>query len=216
MPRAPAVFPKKEKWRLQLDEEALSEECKVNDNYKSALLSPDRMRSEFQEQVDAGMMVKMDYHVARKKYGDSLSIAPLALIEEREGAFRIVRDATHKVLVNHRIHVRDQEEMPGPEDVKGALQALWADSSSPVLTLVFDVSKARRRICIREEDWGHQACAVEARPQDPEAPWQIYLNTVGTYGGWVSQLLVGQAGQFHHQAPVLRLGIRPILGFQIC
>ena len=37
-----------------------------------------------------------------------------------------------------------------------------------------DVSKAHRRIKIRKEDWGYQACRLRA--------WKVWLNRVGTYG----------------------------------
>ena len=37
-----------------------------------------------------------------------------------------------------------------------------------------DVSKAHRRVKVRREDWGWQACRLE--------PGRVWLNCVGTYG----------------------------------
>ena len=37
-----------------------------------------------------------------------------------------------------------------------------------------DVSKAHRRVKVREEDWGFQACRLDAG--------RVWVNTVGTYG----------------------------------
>ena len=42
------------------------------------------------------------------------------------------------------------------------------------MALAGDVSKAHRRIKVRESDWGFQACQLE--------PGRIWLNRVGTYG----------------------------------
>eukprot|EP00974_Lingulodinium_polyedra_P081481 7889968-Lingulodinium_polyedra.AAC.1 len=40
--------------------------------------------------------------------------------------------------------------------------------------LAGDASKAHRRVKIRKEDWGYQACRLR--------PGRVWLNKVGTYG----------------------------------
>ena len=42
------------------------------------------------------------------------------------------------------------------------------------IAIMGDVSKAHRRVKIREQDWGFQACQLE--------PGKIWINKVGTYG----------------------------------
>ena len=169
----------------------------VNDNYKSALLSPDRMRGEFEEQVRAHRMIKTTFWKAGKEYGDRLAIASLALIEEKEGAFRIIHDATHKVLVNHKIKVRDQEQMPGPEDVKAAVEAICRSRKEPIMCLVFDVSKAHRRICVDKRDWGTKHAQSTLSPGT--APrWKVGKSTSTRSEPMESVLpLTGGADQAH-------------------
>ena len=40
--------------------------------------------------------------------------------------------------------------------------------------LMGDVSKAHRRVKVRKQDWGYQACRLH--------PGRVWLNCVGTYG----------------------------------
>ena len=40
--------------------------------------------------------------------------------------------------------------------------------------LMGDVSKAHRRVKVKEEDWGYQACRLH--------PGKVWVNCVGTYG----------------------------------
>ena len=85
----------------------------------------------------------------------------------------MIHDASHKVQVNHRIRVMDQLRYPAAGDLRTLMKerlALGVRSFG----LVGDVHKAHRRIKIRPEDWGFQACQLR-----PETVW---LNCVGTYG----------------------------------
>lgn len=180
LPRTPAVFPRKTKWRL---EEWMAEDAEeFSANYSSAAARPEVVEQELRAHLEEGMFVKMPYKKAKEKYGDQLRVAPLALVEERGGSFRVVHDATHHVKVNHRIRVRDLEEMPTAADVAAAINADPMPGSQ-LVGFVWDVAKAHRRVPVHPDDWGWQACAVDQPPDAGDLDlWELWLNTVGTYG----------------------------------
>ena len=64
---------------------------------------------------------------ARDRFGSNLVVAPLAAIvksvsDTGKASLRILFDGTHKVPINDRIQVRDQERMPTAPDLKRQLQ----------------------------------------------------------------------------------------------
>ena len=74
--------------------------------------------------------------------------------------WRIIHDGTHYVKVNSGIKVRDQEASPMHADLTASLGAEVASSSQGIFSMVFDVSKAHRRVGILEQDLGLQACSL--------------------------------------------------------
>ena len=88
---------------------------------------------------------------------------------------RLVHDATNKVQVDNRIRVRDQARPPGAGEMR-TLQRERQErrGGAKMFAVIGDASKAHRRIKVKEEDWGYQACRRE--------PGRVWLNTVGTYG----------------------------------
>ena len=109
-------------------------------------------------------------------------MAAVGAVEQGEEDWRFTHDGTHGVLINQFIKPRDKSRFPLGEDVKRVMEEISQEAEdSPVTSIVFDISKAHRRVMIDEEDWGLQACSVESDP--PSRPEdEIYLNTVGTYG----------------------------------
>ena len=176
MPRARSVYDRKVKWRNRLDpgEEPTPEK----ENYRSALDNISFLRKEFESQRAAGMFEVTTESEARKEYGDRLFVAALAAIEQGPDSFRIVHDGTHGVCVNNRIRVRDQTTSPLAQDVGAALECELEDATSPasLFALVWDISKAHRRLAVAREDWGFQACKVDSSSQE------VWLNKVGTFG----------------------------------
>ena len=110
--------------------------------------------------------------VAKEKFGARLAIAALGVVEEKD-KIRVVHDGSHKVHVNHRIHVKDQIRCPGAGELRTLIQERMAVGAKS-FAIFGDVSKAHRRIKVRESDWGFQACQLD--------PGLVWLNTVGTYG----------------------------------
>ena len=178
--RTPAVWPAKSKWPLgEFDEEPVSE---LNSNYPSAKLHREALLAELKQQEEWGWMIPMTLGAAQARFG-VVSVAPLAVIEEKAGKTRTLHDASNSVRVNHRIKVLDGEQCPSALDVQAAFTS-DEELTGPIMALVVDIEKAHRRVPLAEEDWGHVACSATDMPaskQDQEQ-WPIFLNTVGTYG----------------------------------
>lgn len=180
--RCAFLWPSKQKWRLEEDDSI--DPSMINENYSSAKVHKDVLTAQIAEQIKLGFMIETSYSEAAKKYGDRLRIAPMAMVPEGDD-FRMIHDATHKVLINHSIRVPDHELYPTPADVRTAMT--YDENAVPYpikryLCMKSDVSKAHRRIPVHEADWGLQGCAVDI-PADPYSKdWPILLNVVGTYG----------------------------------
>ena len=110
----------------------------------------------FREEAALGWMIEIPEAEARARYGDRLAIAALGVVEERD-KIRVVHDGSHKVHVNHRIRVKDQVRCPGAGELRTLiLERVAAGIKS--FAILGDVSKAHRRIKVREADWGFQTC----------------------------------------------------------
>jgi len=170
MPRAPAVFERKQAWR-NLDETAYEPDSQ---NYKSAEAAlPDLIR-QMEEEAPLGMCYECTEGQARKDYpGDALRIAAIGAIEKGDSTFRIIHDGTHGVHVNPQTQPRDRLRMPGPAEQR-AIQERAARTKMFHFVLKADVGKAHRRFLNRREDWGLQACRLR--------PGHLWINRVGTFG----------------------------------
>ena len=106
LPRVPAVFEEKTRWRKYDDdaEHAQSE----RDNYLSARENAAEVQKQFLEEAALGAMVEVSLEEALAEYGDRLALASLGAIEKRDGTYRVVHDGTQGVGVNSSITVRDQ------------------------------------------------------------------------------------------------------------
>ena len=170
MPRTPAVFERKTKWRC-LDQ---SDFVADRDNYNSAEQVAPQLEELFQADARLGMMFEAPEAALREQYpGDRLRVAALGAIAKSETAFRVIHDATHGVHVNNQVQPRDQVRMPGPGEERVILQNC---SVRPGVhfALEADVSQAHRRFKNREQDWGLQACRLR--------PGTLWINRVGTFG----------------------------------
>ena len=169
LPRTPAVFEEKSKWKLPDD---AGPGCDVDENYQSVGPHLERVKALFREEAALGWMEEYPVDVAREKFGSRLAIAALGVVAEKD-KIRVVHDGSHTVHVNHRIKVRDQIRCPGAGDVRAILQER-VSAGARSFGVLGDVSKAHRRIKIAERDWGYQACQLEDST--------IWVNKVGTYG----------------------------------
>ena len=177
MPRTPAVFPRKTKWRkYEEEEDGMAPTSK--ENYKSVKDNLEAVERMFWDDVSLGHMREVPEEEAVKEYGEGLVTAAVGALEKGEDSFRIIHDATHGVKVNPRIKPRDQVRYPGIGE-KMRILGRAARLRSTVFGLKADVSKAHRRVWVARQDHGLQACKT--------SPGRIWLNQVGTFG-------VGSAG----------------------
>jgi hypothetical protein len=180
LPRTPAVWPPKKKWPLPpfCEEEALP----LNENYPSARLRQGALDKEVENQVLLGWMLEMTLGQAKARFGDDVTVAAMAVIEEKPGKYRLLHDGSNLVQVNNRVHVRDGEQYPSAADVQSGIH--HGDLAPPVLGLSTDVEKAHKQIPMDERDWKWMACSAEPMPEDPKDldSWRVLVNTMGTYG----------------------------------
>ena len=167
MPRTPLVFEEKVKWSLTEEIDDVQHEVL---NYKSTKGHEKEVEMLFREEAGLGWMVEMDDDKAKEEYGGDLHIAGLGVVEEKD-KIRVVHDGSHGIQVNHRIRVRDQTRSPTAGEIRTLMRER---DDQKQLIIVGDVSKAHRRVKIRRQDWGFQACRL--------VPGKVWLNTVGTYG----------------------------------
>ena len=175
LPRTPAVFERKRRWRRYDDSEPVLEK----ENYKSILGNEAQIRAQFEEEKALGMMFDVPDRTAHEQYpGDRLRVAAQGALEKGDNSFRVIHDGTHGVRVNNAIKPRDQVRMPTAGDIRAVLRE-GADTGEVHFLLKGDVAKAHRRTRVRQEDWGLAACRLQ--------PGTIWLNRVGTFG-------IGSAG----------------------
>ena len=169
MDRTPSVFEEKVRWKLDEYQGPGAHEC---NNYTSIDEHLKEVEELFKEEESLGWMMEMTDEDAKSIYGKRLFIASLAVVQE-PGKIRVVHDGSNGVHVNHRIRPRDQVRYPGAGELRTILRSKAA-ANKKLFVVAGDVSKAHRRVKIREEDWGYQACRLR--------PGRVWLNRVGTYG----------------------------------
>ncbi|CAE8658280.1 unnamed protein product, partial [Polarella glacialis] len=170
LPRVPAVFDKKERWRTYPEEEG---EPGDGDNYVSARDNLDSIKKQFEEERALGAMREVLEVEARKEYGSNLLIAPIGAIEKADASFRVIHDGTHKVKINPRIRARDQHKCPGTGELKTVMRSSKKACKS-VFGLTGDVKRAHRLPRVWQAEWGLQACKLSGDT--------VWLNEVGTFG----------------------------------
>jgi hypothetical protein len=181
MPRTPAVYEKKDSWRIKyVDPSTIAKSWAPN--YKTARERQEVIEAKVNEDLAAGRMIKMSYAEAKAKYGEDLLLGALGLVEEALDKFRLIHDATHKVLINNRIRARDMLPSPIVYDIAAEMASIEAQGV-PHLAIVWDFKSAHRLIQVDPRDWGLQACTMsDLRDEPPKADDDILLNTVGTFG----------------------------------
>ena len=170
LPRQPRIFEEKTNWKLSLD--PLDVPCSENDNYQSLWEHTGTVREQFRAEQAEGMMVEMSDECFFEKYGDNIAISALAALQEADKV-RVLLDASHITMVNHRIHCPDQLATPGVRE-KHTLLREFKDKGLHPVALLGDVSKAHRRYKRRDDETGFLACRLE--------PGKVWVHLVGTFG----------------------------------
>jgi len=75
----------------------------------------------FQEEARWSWLVELTDAEAKKRYGEELFIAGLAVIKE-PGKIRVVHDGTNGFHVNNRIRPKDQLRYPGAGEIRAMLR----------------------------------------------------------------------------------------------
>ena len=117
LPRTPAIYDRKVAWRLpsQRDPEAAGLDPDPagvwNANYVSVKPLRKEVEQELEDQTERGQILKLSEAEARRRFGSSLVVAPLAAIvkavrDDGSVQIRLLFGGTRKVPVNDRIQVR--------------------------------------------------------------------------------------------------------------
>ena len=141
LPRASAVLARKRKWRLgELDPLAQPE---WRSNYSCTAAHTAQVLKQFGEEEARGFMSRTTLREALAAYSDSLSLAAIGALEKKGESeeVRIIFDATHGVLVNFLIRVRDHVRNPISADIRAVLSEM-AREACQHFTLVYDISHA--------------------------------------------------------------------------
>ena len=162
LPRAPALYERKTKWPTYGAEEvALHGDWRTN--YGSLREHEAQVLKQFAEEIEEDLMIVTTLEEAMDAYGDELLIAATGAIAKKGqgpgGEVRVIFDGTRGVMLNLGIKIRDQVRFPTAPDVKAVLAEL-AEEGGSYLMLLYDIKKAHRRIPVRRQDWGRQACQV--------------------------------------------------------
>ena len=181
MPRTPAVYQRKTRWRLESQSTASHEPSEVaavwRENYPSAKLHSDEIEKQVEDHVVRGLALKVSPQKAEELF-PGLRVNSLGAVAKTDGSgrvtgVRIVMDGTHGVDVNTRIRVRDQDACPIAADVKRHQRAQATEREC--WGLAIDVKEAHRLPLIRQEDWRFQACRARAGGS-------IYVYKCGVFG----------------------------------
>ena len=113
MPRTPAVYERKQKWKLKETDEDFT------GKWASNYFEHSSKRTGWRE-----MMVKLKLAEAVARYGDRLVIAALGAIEKARDsdAFRIIYDGARMVFLNPHVRPRDQQRLPSVGDLESLLR----------------------------------------------------------------------------------------------
>jgi hypothetical protein len=142
LPRTHAIFERKTSWRLGSLED--HQHCEWQANYSSVRDHLAQVEGQFKDEAKQGFMEVMTLEAALRRFGDRFSLTAIGAIAKKAGAtdVRVIFDATHGVLTNYAIRVRDhvrrptaQTSRPGSANrrEKAARTSPWS-TTSPRLT----------------------------------------------------------------------------------
>ena len=174
LPRTPAVFPRKSKWR-KYDEGIF---CPEMSNYPTAVATGDFLDEQFRKDEKEGMMFQCTLGEARELFGSKLRISAQGAVAKGQGderSWRIVHDGTHGTKINHSIKPRDQLVVPSCAEAKSTMQISASERPGVHFSLVADIKQAHRRFVHDPADWGLLCC----KSHDSDRVW---VNRCGTFG----------------------------------
>ena len=196
LPRTRDVFEPQTKWKLEMGPLDVAQSWKAN--YESAGENLSFVREHFDAEVAEGLMAVMSEKDFWARYGKKAAISAIAVIVEEGPPVkrRVVHDASHDVLLNHRIRCLDKVRAPGTREKRLILRKLRDERMAPV-AVTGDISKAHRRFKHRRDEWGFLGCKASSKDD------VVYINCVGTFGVasagyWWARLSGGTIRLTHH------------------
>ena len=184
MPRLPALYKPKKKWRLPSQVDPLDYlECAPDRsgvwprNYASLREFEKQVLDVMHDQASRGQIIVMTEPEARSRYPDLVVASLGAQRKQKPGGkvtARVLFDGTHGLCVNSKTRLRDQERAPIAADLKRSMR-----EKSRIGELTFalsaDVTEAHRQVPIHPDDWHLLGCQVSPGGD-------VFINTVGTFG----------------------------------
>ena len=205
MPRTPAVFKAKKKWRLGYEPPEHDAKEWVN-NYQTAKDNMAAVKTKITDDLRLRRMILTTYAAAKARYGDRLHVGAIGMVDEGNDCFRLIHDGTYGILVNNRIRPRDLVSTPLIHDIAAEMAEIQ-DTKRTHISFVWDFATAHRLIAMDEDDWGLQACSLVegSKPQLADTD-EVLLNTVGTFGMASAGYLVGPSRRGDRKSSPLRRG----------
>ncbi len=168
LPRTPAVFARKRRWRLEGQGDpsfdAVAERLQLGgawrENYEAAIIHQHAILDQLQDAVDRGLALRLGVREAAQRFPD-LTVNSLNAVAKLDdsgavSSVRLVLDGTHGVVVNRAITQRDQDRCPVAGDVRRVQRE--QSLSRPAVGLALDVREAHRLPRVHPDDWKHQGC----------------------------------------------------------
>ena len=132
LPRLPALYRPKRKWRLadqanpcDYQEEELAGDPLWKKNYSSLAELSDQVKDVLDDQSRRGQVLKLSEQEARRQYPD-LVVAALGANRKNKPngvvSARVLFDGSNGIAVNRRTRIRDQERSPVAADLKRVMR----------------------------------------------------------------------------------------------
>ena len=184
MPRLPALYKAKKKWRLpsQVDpldylEYAPDSSGVWRSNYSTLREFEAQVLDVMHDQASRGQIIVMSESEARTRYPNLVVASLGAQRKQKPGGkitARVLFDGTHGLSVNTKTRLRDQERGPIAADLKRSMREK-ARFGELTFALSADVTEAHRQVPIHPDDWHLLGCQVSPGGD-------VFINTVGTFG----------------------------------
>ena len=165
MPRLPALYAKKRRWRLpdQADpvkwqEERAAKQGDWRQSYSSVAEWSEECVKITNDQAERGQVLRLSAEEARQRFPGLTEASLGAIKKEKPGEVtaRILFDGTHGLDVNTRTRISDQGA-PIAADVKRVLREK-TKQEEPTFALTADISEAHRQVPIDAREWHFLGC----------------------------------------------------------
>ena len=160
LPRTPAVFDHKFKWRSMEPVDEMHQGCQTNH------LSLDEhaylVNKQFRQEAEEGRLIETTVEAVLEEYCDELNIASTGAIAKkgRTDEVLVMYDGSHGLDLRPGMCEREQVSFPTGADGKVALSEM-CDEGGPHFFLLIDFSKPHRRFLILRNEGGRQACQAK-------------------------------------------------------